>query len=58
MAKEENTRAKYLITLAYEHQGGDARQMAINIMAKLREQLTTEQMVVVRNAIIDWTTAK
>ncbi|KAB1226286.1 hypothetical protein CJ030_MR1G001722 [Morella rubra] len=57
-ANEGNARAKYLITLAYHHQGGDARRMAVAVMTKLRKQLTAGQMEVVHFTIIDWAIAR
>lgn len=35
-ARGGNTNAKYLIALAYHHQGGDARRTAIAVMTELR----------------------
>lgn len=43
-AKRGNTKAKYLITLAYHHQGGDARRTVVTLMTELKKLLTADKM--------------
>lgn len=57
-ARGGNTKAKYLITLAYYHQGGDAKRTVIGIMAELRRQLMAKQMEAMCFAITDWAVAR
>ncbi|KAB1226874.1 hypothetical protein CJ030_MR1G002657 [Morella rubra] len=47
-AKGGNPKAKYLLALAYHHQGGNSRQTAVDIISELRQELRAEQMEAVR----------
>ncbi|KAB1223679.1 hypothetical protein CJ030_MR2G011689 [Morella rubra] len=53
-AKGGNPKAKYLLALAYHHQGGNSRQTVVDIISELRQELRAEQMEVVRKTILDW----
>ncbi|KAB1223248.1 hypothetical protein CJ030_MR2G006030 [Morella rubra] len=57
-AKGGNTKAKYLISLAQHHQGGDSRRTTISFMIELRNQLNEVHMGAVRDAIKVWAVAR